>query len=111
MGSQRRVSGQPVDGFPPRGRIGWDFADVADGHVYLLRKGKDFDVEVESLAAAARRWAREHGYTLATRSVFDEDNAECPKVRAFFGRPVDLTRAGRAQLFDRELAAAFLLDH
>jgi hypothetical protein len=28
---------------------------------YLLRKGRDFEVEVESLAIAARRWARLHG--------------------------------------------------
>jgi hypothetical protein len=31
---------------------------VADGQVYLLRKGRDLDVEVASLAIAARRWAR-----------------------------------------------------
>jgi hypothetical protein len=49
-----------------------DFSRVADGKVYLLRKGHDFDVLVESLAIAARRWAREHGYRLTTRSEFDE---------------------------------------
>jgi hypothetical protein len=86
----RRVTGRPAEGFPPaRGRTRWDFSAVADGHVYLLRKGEDFDVEVESLAVAARRWAREHDYTLATRSEFDEDDPQRPKVALYlrFDRP------------------------
>jgi hypothetical protein len=62
MARERRVCGTPVEGFPPRRRTRWDFSRVADGQMYLLRKGRDFDVEVESLAIAARRWAREHGY-------------------------------------------------
>ncbi len=73
MAQQRRVSGQPVESFPPRRRT-WDFSAVADGQVYLLRRGKDFDIEVASLAVAARNWAREHGYRLQTRSQFDEDH-------------------------------------
>jgi len=76
---QRRISGSRVEGFPPPG-LRWDFAKVADGDVYLLRRGRDFDVEVESLAAAARRWARTHGYRLTTRSEFDDQHAERPKV-------------------------------
>ena len=64
MARERRVSGRRVDDFPPRQRTGWDFSRVADGHVYLLRKGRGFDVAVDSLAIAARRWAREHGYRL-----------------------------------------------
>jgi hypothetical protein len=48
--------------------------------VYLLRKGRDFDVEVDSLAIAARRWAREHGYRLTTRSEFDDRREGRPKV-------------------------------
>jgi hypothetical protein len=50
----------------------WDFSRVADGQVYLLRKGRDFDVEVGSLAIAASRWAHEHGYRLVPP---DEDRA------------------------------------
>jgi hypothetical protein len=42
---------------------------VADGQVYLVREGRDFDFEVESLAIAARRWARDHGYELTTRGA------------------------------------------
>jgi hypothetical protein len=44
---------------------------------------------VESLAVAARRWAREHDYTLATRSEFDEDHPQRPKVALYvrFDRP------------------------
>jgi hypothetical protein len=76
---QRRITGSKVDALPPRA-LRWDFGGVADGHIYLLRKGRDFDVEVESLAAAARRWARTHGYRLATRSEFDEQDAQRPKV-------------------------------
>jgi hypothetical protein len=77
---ERRIRGRRVDDFPPRRRTRWDFSRVADGQVYLLRKGRDFDVEVESLAIAARRWAREHGYRLTTRSEFDERQEGRPKV-------------------------------
>src|ERR671922_340434 len=80
MALERRVSGRMVDDFPPRRRTPWDFSQVADGQVYLLRKGRDFNVEVESLAIAARRWAGEHGYTLTTRSEFDERQEGRPKV-------------------------------
>jgi hypothetical protein len=40
---ERRVRGTRVDDFPPRSRTLWDFGQVADGHVYLLRRGQDFD--------------------------------------------------------------------
>ena len=80
MARERRVSGRRVDDFPPRRRTRWDFSRVADGQVYLLRKGRDFDIEVESLVIAPRRWAREHGCKLATRSEFDERQEGRPKV-------------------------------
>ena len=80
MAPERRVSGRRVDDFPPRGRTRWDFSRVADGQVYLLRKGRDFEVEVESLVIAARRWARAHGYRLTTRSEFDDRSEDRPKV-------------------------------
>jgi hypothetical protein len=80
MARERRVSGTRVEGFPPRRRTRWDFSRVADGQVYLLRKGRDFDLEVDSLAIAARRWAREHGFTLTIRSEFDERQEGRPKV-------------------------------
>ena len=48
-----------------------------------VRKGQDFDVEVDSLAIAARRWAREHGYRLTTRSEFDEGQEGRPKVGVY----------------------------
>jgi hypothetical protein len=83
MARERRVSGRRVDDFPPRGRTRWDFSRVADGQVYLLRKGRDFDVEVESLVIAARRWAREHGYRLTTRSEFDDRSEDRPKVGVY----------------------------
>ncbi len=80
MARQRRVSGEAVEHFPSRARTQWDFGAVADGRVYLLRRGTDFEIEVASLAAAARHWAREHGYQLQTRSQFDEDHPERPRV-------------------------------
>jgi hypothetical protein len=83
MARERRVSGRRVDDFPPRRRTRWDFSRVADGQVYLLRKGRDFDVEVESLVIAARRWAREHGYRLTTRSEFDDRRENRPKVGVY----------------------------
>jgi hypothetical protein len=83
MARERRVSGKRVDDFPPRRRTHWDFSRVADGQVYLLRKGRDFDVQVESLAIAARRWAREHGFRLTTRSEFDERQKGRPKVGVY----------------------------
>jgi hypothetical protein len=83
MARERRVNGKRVDDFPPRRRTRWDFSRVADGRVYLLRKGRDFDVEVESLVIAARRWAREHGYRLTTRSEFDEQQDGRPRVGVY----------------------------
>src|SRR5215217_7958743 len=80
MARERRVKGRRVDDFPPRRRTRWDFSEVADGQVYLLRKGRDFEVAVDSLAIAARRWAREHGYRLTTRSEFDEQQEGRPKA-------------------------------
>jgi hypothetical protein len=94
MAREHRVSGKRVDDFPPRRRTRWDFSRVSDGRVYLLRKGRDFDVKVDSLAIAARRWAREHGYTLTTRSEFDERQKGRPKVGLYvrFDRKGDLRR-------------------
>jgi hypothetical protein len=83
MARERRVSGRRVDDFPPGRRTRWDFSRVADGQVYLLRKGRDFDVQVDSLVIAARRWAREHGYRLTTRSAFDDRQEERPKVGVY----------------------------
>ena len=83
MARERRVSGKRLDDFPPRRRTRGDFSRVADGQVYLLRKGRDFDVQVDSLAIAARRWAREHGYRLTTRSEFDERQESRPKVGVY----------------------------
>ena len=51
---------------------------MANGQVYLLRKAR-LRVGVDSLAIAARRWAREHGYGLTTRSEFDERQEGRPK--------------------------------
>ena len=79
----RGVGGKRVDDFPARRRTLWDFSQVADGQVYVLRKGRDFDVEVDSLAIAARRWAREHGYRLTTRSEFDDQQQGRPKVGVY----------------------------
>lgn len=74
MTDRRKVSGQAVEDFPPRRRTQWDFSEVADGHVYLLCRGQDFEIQVPSLAAAARRWARENGCRLQTRTEFDEEH-------------------------------------
>ena len=79
MAGYQRVTGRRAPSFPPR-RTQWDFTAVADGEVYLLSRGEDFHVEVGSMAAAARRWARQHGYTITTRSKFDEENPERPKI-------------------------------
>ncbi len=83
MATGRQLSGKPVEDFPPRERGRWDFSKVADGRVYELRRGRDFDVTVDSLAVAARRWARKHGYRLTTRSAFDEDQRGRPKVALY----------------------------
>jgi hypothetical protein len=95
---ERRVSGSRVDDFPPRRRTRWDFSRVADGQVYLLRKGRDFDVQVESLVIVARRWAREHGYRLTTRSEFDEREEGRPKIGVYvrFDRKSARRRGQRA---------------
>ncbi len=76
-----KVRGTPVEGFPRRTRRGrWDFSEVADGTVYLLQRGEHFDVQVDAVAAAARRWARAHGLRLVTASQFDEQTPERVKV-------------------------------
>lgn len=75
MPPQKRVTGTRVDSFPPRRRARWDFSPIADGHVYLLCRGRHFDIQVDSLAAALRRWARENGYQATTRTkLSDEPN-------------------------------------
>jgi len=67
----RAVTGERVGDFPRRRRgPAWDFSPVADGEVYLLRRGRDFDVQVESLRHAARRWARDCGMRVETRTEF-----------------------------------------
>lgn len=69
----RAITGERVDDFPTRRRgPSWDFSEVADGEVYLLRRGRDFDVQVESLRHAARKWAAERGMRVETRSEFVE---------------------------------------
>jgi hypothetical protein len=78
---ERRVSGRAGGRLSPRRRTRCDFSRVADGQVYLLRRGRD--VQVESLVIAARRWAREHGYRLTTRSEFDERQEGRPKVGVY----------------------------
>ncbi len=93
MAEARRLEGTRVEGFPPPRRSRWDFSALADGEAYLLRRGRDFDVAVESLAAAARRWARQHGYAVTTRSQFDEESEERPKV----GLYVRFEVAGRGE--------------
>ncbi len=80
MAEHRRIRGTQVERFPPLRRSRWDFSAVADGNAYLLRQGEDFEIRVDALATAARRWAREHGYELTTRSEFDEEAPERPKV-------------------------------
>lgn len=80
MAGRKQISGRAVADFPPRSRTRWDFSAVADGHVYLLRRGQDFDIEVVSLAVAARNWARENDYRLTTRSEFDEEHPNRPRV-------------------------------
>ena len=87
----RAVRGERVEGFPRRRRgPAWDFSDVADGEVYLLRRGRDFDVQVESLRHAARSWARERGMRVETRSEFadhGEDGRERVGLYVRFVRP------------------------
>jgi hypothetical protein len=46
-------------------------------------KGRDFNVEVDSLVIAARRWAGEHGYKLTTRREFDDRQEGRPKVGVY----------------------------
>ncbi len=76
-----KVRGTPVEGFPRRTRRGrWDFSDIADGTVYLLRRGEHFDVQVDAVAAAARRWAKAHGLRLVTASLFDEQSPARDKI-------------------------------
>jgi hypothetical protein len=73
MADQRRVvKGEQVERFPRRRHApAWDFSAVADGNVYRLRKGHDFDVEVETVRGALKRWARERGLEVATLTEFD----------------------------------------
>jgi|AntDryMetagUQ889_1029465.scaffolds.fasta_scaffold22435_2 hypothetical protein len=90
----RVVRGQKVGDFPPRRRgPAWDFSRVADGEVYLLRRGRDFDVQIESIRHAVRRWAGERGMAVETRSAF-ADLAE-GEARERVGLYVRFVRAER----------------
>jgi hypothetical protein len=80
MDGERQVTGARVDGFPSRRRLRRDFGEVADDHAHLLREGRDFELEVYSLAAAARRWAREYGYALTIRRKFEDRRVKRRKV-------------------------------
>jgi hypothetical protein len=72
MARERVLKGEEVGELPRRRRApAWDFSQVADGKPYLLRRGRDFDVKVDTIRVAAKQWAREHELEVATRSKFD----------------------------------------
>ncbi|MGE5636735.1 MAG: hypothetical protein ACM3UV_07340 [Nocardioidaceae bacterium] len=72
MARERVLKGEQVEQLPRRRRApAWDFSQVADGKPYLLRRGRDFDVKVDTIRVAAKQWAREQGLEVATRSEFD----------------------------------------
>ena len=70
--THRTLKGKRVDALPRRRETTpWDFTEVEDGHPYLLRRGRDFDVGVETIRRAAKAWARKRGLTVTTRVQFD----------------------------------------
>ena len=73
MTTARRVlKGKRVEALPRRRQVAaWDFSEIDDGHAYLLRRGRDFDVGVETIRRAANAWARERGLKVSTRVQFD----------------------------------------
>jgi hypothetical protein len=73
MAADRRIlKGKRVDALPRRRQVArWDFSQVEDGHAYLLRRGRDFDVGVETIRRAAISWARERNLKVTTRVEFD----------------------------------------
>jgi hypothetical protein len=87
------VTGTPVEEFPrPTRGPAWDFGRVADGKPYLLRKGKDFDVQVETIRAAAKKWAREHEMEVATLVQYEGEGERREKT----GLYVQFRPAGQA---------------
>ena len=71
-GAHRMLKGKRVDALPGHRETAlWDFTEIEDGHPYLLRRGRDFDVGVETIRRAATAWARKRGLTVTTRVQFD----------------------------------------
>jgi hypothetical protein len=72
MAEGRVLKGEQVEQLPRRRRApAWDFSQLADGKPYLLRRGRDFDVKVDTIRVAAKQWARGHDLEVATRSKYD----------------------------------------
>ena len=85
----RKVRGKQVSEFPSRRELGYDFSPVADGKVYLLRKGQDFDVRVESMRTSVYKWAKRNGKRVATAVAFDRPPGD--RKRAKVGLYVQFT--------------------
>lgn len=66
-----------LDEFPKRQRQSkypWD--QWLDGHVWLLRKGEDYETTSPSMRAIATTAAKREGKRLQTRIAQDEDGTE-----------------------------------
>jgi hypothetical protein len=47
----------------------YSFQTYADGATWELTKGEDFNITAKSLAAAARRWARDEGLNVEVKQI------------------------------------------
>lgn len=69
-----------LDRFPGGGSYDWD--QWLDGGIWLLTKGEDFEIDIESMRAAASRAAKQAGKKVRTR-VIKEGEADQLAIQAY----------------------------
>lgn len=87
-----------TDGFPePASRSRFDFTEWADGQAWKFVHGVDYTSSTQTFRHSIKRWARAHGYQVATRPILalDEQGQPLPARTAEpTGLAVRLTRNG-----------------
>jgi hypothetical protein len=73
---------------------------VSDVKACLVRKAKDYDVQVEMIRAAARKWAREHDLEVATTGRVHREDDRREKTGIY----LQFDRSGQAR-HDRQQGA------
>lgn len=86
------------DGLPERpNQSRFDFSEWADGQAWRFVRGEDYASTTDTFRSNVRRWAKAHGYLVATRplAASDEEGRPLPFAKAQpIGLAVCFTPAG-----------------